>query len=71
LSVSYQDMASEAVGQTFGDFPEEEERILEFWRKTNAFHKSYELALEAKRKPFVFYDGPPFATVAALLNTKI
>ncbi len=41
-------------------FPEEEKKILEFWEKNNIFEKSLEKTKKAK--PFVFYDGPPFAT---------
>lgn len=55
--------ALESVSQPFVDFPEEEERIIQFWRDCNAFLKSYELSIKEGRKPYVFYDGPPFATV--------
>ncbi|RLN63214.1 hypothetical protein BBJ29_005781 [Phytophthora kernoviae] len=41
-------------------FPDEEVKILELWEQLNAFHKSLELSKD--RKPFTFYDGPPFAT---------
>ncbi len=37
-----------------------EERVLEFWNKSNTFKKSEEK--EAPNGSFVFYDGPPFAT---------
>src|SRR3989338_8123204 len=37
-----------------------EEEILEFWRKNKIFEKT--LAKTKNKKPFVFYDGPPFAT---------
>ncbi|MBU4536427.1 class I tRNA ligase family protein [Patescibacteria group bacterium] len=37
-----------------------EERVLEFWNKSNTFEKSE--AKDAPNGPFVFYDGPPFAT---------
>lgn len=40
--------------------PETEEHILEFWDKHNIFEKSLEQT--RNHKPFVFYDGPPFAT---------
>ena len=44
----------------FDNFPEEEEKVLQFWEEINAFHKQLELS---KGKPeFTFYDGPPFAT---------
>jgi isoleucyl-tRNA synthetase len=42
------------------DFPKEEERILEFWREIDAFQTS--LKLSKGKKPFSFYDGPPFCT---------
>jgi isoleucyl-tRNA synthetase len=53
----------EPTPQPFADFPVEEERIIQFWRDCNAFLKSYELSVKEGRKPYVFYDGPPFATV--------
>ena len=37
-----------------------EERILEFWRENRTFEKS--LKKESPKGPYVFYDGPPFAT---------
>jgi hypothetical protein len=54
-----------ASARPFGDFPEEEEAIIQCWRDTNAFLKSYELSIQEGRKPYVFYDGPPFATVCS------
>jgi isoleucyl-tRNA synthetase len=42
------------------NFPQEEEKILKFWQKKKIFEKSLERT--KKGKPFVFYDGPPFAT---------
>ena len=42
------------------DFPDQERRILEFWRAGDLYRKSV-LARPAER-PFRFYDGPPFAT---------
>ncbi|CAK3767963.1 probable isoleucyl-tRNA synthetase, cytoplasmic [Lecanosticta acicola] len=42
------------------NFPKEEERILEHWNNTDAFHRQLELTKD--EKPYVFYDGPPFAT---------
>ena len=41
-------------------FSEEENKILKFWRDNRIFEKSLEQT--KKGKPFVFYDGPPFAT---------
>lgn len=42
------------------NFPEEEQKILKFWNENRIFEKSLEK--NKKRKAFVFYDGPPFAT---------
>src|SRR5204863_9281119 len=42
------------------NFPKEEERILAHWDETNAFHRQLELTKDLE--PYVFYDGPPFAT---------
>ncbi|VWU50910.1 isoleucine--tRNA ligase, putative [Hepatocystis sp. ex Piliocolobus tephrosceles] len=39
---------------------EEEKKVLEYWKKIDAFTLSNELA--KNKKPYVFYDGPPFAT---------
>ena len=39
---------------------ETEKKILEFWRKDKTFEKSLEKT--KKEKPYIFYDGPPFAT---------
>jgi len=47
------------VSSTF-DFPEEEEKVLKFWREIDAFQTS--LKLSEARPVFSFYDGPPFAT---------
>ncbi len=41
-------------------FPELEKEILEFWQKNNVFQESIDHRDQSK--PFVFYDGPPFAT---------
>ncbi|KAK5174924.1 isoleucine--tRNA ligase [Saxophila tyrrhenica] len=42
------------------NFPAEEERMLNHWDDTNAFHQQLELSKDDP--PYVFYDGPPFAT---------
>ncbi len=42
------------------DFNRMEEEILEFWRDNDTFTKS--LTQTKAGEPFVFYDGPPFAT---------
>lgn len=39
---------------------EQEKKILEFWKKNKTFEKS--LKKTEKSKPYIFYDGPPFAT---------
>lgn len=39
---------------------EQEKKILEFWKKNRIFEKT--LKKTEKGKPYVFYDGPPFAT---------
>lgn len=41
-------------------YPQKEEEILKFWEDNKIFEKT--LAKNKKRKSFVFYDGPPFAT---------
>lgn len=40
--------------------PEREADVLAFWEKNNIFQKVVEARLNGE--PFVFYDGPPFAT---------
>ncbi|MCA9370064.1 isoleucine--tRNA ligase, partial [Candidatus Woesebacteria bacterium] len=42
------------------NLPEMEEAVLQFWNTTHAFEASVEM--RPKDKPYVFYDGPPFAT---------
>lgn len=42
------------------DFPKTEEEVLKYWDEIDAFKRSVEERPEDK--PFVFYDGPPFAT---------
>ncbi|MDH4358896.1 MAG: isoleucine--tRNA ligase [Candidatus Berkelbacteria bacterium] len=42
------------------EFAKKEEEILEFWKKNNLFIRSIEDRPEDR--PYVFYDGPPFAT---------
>lgn len=42
------------------NFPTLEEKVLEYWDQVNAFNRS--VTERPKSKPFVFYDGPPFAT---------
>ncbi|KAF2149243.1 isoleucyl-tRNA synthetase [Myriangium duriaei CBS 260.36] len=42
------------------NFPKEEERILAQWNEINAFQRQLELS--TSKRPYTFYDGPPFAT---------
>ncbi|KAL8670975.1 MAG: hypothetical protein Q9168_004506 [Polycauliona sp. 1 TL-2023] len=42
------------------DFPKEEEAVLKRWKEIHAFERQVELS--KGRKPYTFYDGPPFAT---------
>ncbi|RDW89910.1 isoleucine--tRNA ligase ILS1 [Aspergillus mulundensis] len=42
------------------DFPKEEDVVLKRWKEINAFQRQVELS--KGRKPYTFYDGPPFAT---------
>jgi isoleucyl-tRNA synthetase len=42
------------------DVDNEEKKIIEFWKKDKTFEKS--LKNTEKGKPYIFYDGPPFAT---------
>ncbi|KAJ3759130.1 tRNA synthetases class I-domain-containing protein [Lentinula raphanica] len=42
------------------NFPEEEEKIIAFWREIDAFQTS--LKLSEGRPEYTFFDGPPFAT---------
>jgi len=42
------------------NFSQEENKILKFWQEKKIFEKSLENTKD--KKPFVFYDGPPFAT---------
>ena len=37
-----------------------EQEVLSFWDKTNAFERS--VNERSEKEPYVFYDGPPFAT---------
>ncbi|MCJ1246652.1 isoleucine--tRNA ligase [Trapelia coarctata] len=42
------------------DFPKEEEVALKRWKEIKAFERQVELS--KGKKPYTFYDGPPFAT---------
>jgi len=41
-------------------FVEAEHQVLNFWKQENVFQQS--LAQTREGKPYIFYDGPPFAT---------
>jgi len=41
-------------------FPKEEEKVIEYWDKIDAFKKQLELTKDLP--PWTFFDGPPFAT---------
>lgn len=41
-------------------FVESEHKILNFWKEKNIFQKSLEQT--KAKQPYIFYDGPPFAT---------
>jgi len=41
-------------------YNEKEEEIIQFWKENKIFEKSVES--RSKKSPYVFYDGPPFAT---------
>jgi isoleucyl-tRNA synthetase len=42
------------------DFPQEEEKVLAYWKEIDAFHEQMR---RTQGKPaYTFYDGPPFAT---------
>ncbi|MFM8315773.1 MAG: class I tRNA ligase family protein, partial [Deltaproteobacteria bacterium] len=41
-------------------FPQLEESILSFWKEEKIIQKG--LRMNEGQKPFLFYDGPPFAT---------
>eukprot|EP00754_Rhynchopus_humris_P013889 Rhum_TRINITY_DN14347_c0_g1::Rhum_TRINITY_DN14347_c0_g1_i2::g.79604::m.79604/K01870/IARS, ileS; isoleucyl-tRNA synthetase len=42
------------------NFPEREAEVMAYWTEIDAFHT--QLKQSEGRKPFTFYDGPPFAT---------
>ena len=48
------------AAESNASFPKMEEDVLKFWESISALDKSLELRKGGK--PFVFYDGPPFAT---------
>ena len=44
------------------DFARMEEQILDYWDEVGALEQSEALARAENRTPFIFFDGPPFAT---------
>lgn len=58
-SQSSQDAASDAATGSFS-FVEMEHSILRFWKDEDVFQRS--LKNTQDKKPYIFYDGPPFAT---------
>ena len=52
-------MEDVAEGKDYS-FPAEEEKILLYWEQIDAFKQQLERS--KGKKPYVFYDGPPFAT---------
>jgi isoleucyl-tRNA synthetase len=44
-------------------FPNLEHEVLDIWKETNAFQRSIDKRkAEGTKAPYIFYDGPPFAT---------
>ena len=54
-----QEMQDVIEGKDYS-FPKQEEQVLKFWDDTQAFQQ--QLKRSEGKKPYVFYDGPPFAT---------
>ena len=48
------------------NFPDAEEKVLEYWREIDAFHT--QLKLTENGPHFTFYDGPPFGIGYLFLN---
>ena len=53
-------MAEPAATRNTFSFVQMEQRILESWTSSEVFHRSMEA--RKGKKPYIFYDGPPFAT---------
>jgi isoleucyl-tRNA synthetase len=53
-------MAEEQVKSTTPNFNELELKVLQFWEENHIFEKSLEQTKDGQ--PYIFYDGPPFAT---------
>ncbi len=53
-------MAEPAPSTANFSFVRMEHEVLKLWEASSAFHKS--MAQRRNKKPYIFYDGPPFAT---------
>ena len=51
---------SESAENGAFSFVKMEHQILKLWEETDAFKQSLEKTKD--KQPFIFYDGPPFAT---------
>ena len=60
MSTSADDLSGEALSRADFSFTEMEHRILALWQEHGVFQRSLDATENAK--PYVFYDGPPFAT---------
>ena len=52
-------MSNNINNEKHKSFPEREEEILAFWKENKIFEKTLEKT--SKKKPFRFYEGPPYA----------
>lgn len=59
MSTEHNTETNESTTSSFS-FVETEHAIISLWREKNIFKKSLEQT--KKGKPYIFYDGPPFAT---------
>jgi len=53
-------VSSESSSQDNFSFPKMEKSVLKFWQENKVFQKSLDQTKDAE--PYIFYDGPPFAT---------
>jgi isoleucyl-tRNA synthetase len=53
-------VSSEPTGQESFSFPKMENNIQKFWKENDIFKKTLEQTKDSE--PYIFYDGPPFAT---------
>jgi isoleucyl-tRNA synthetase len=59
VSVEQNTLVNESESQSFS-FVKSEHKIIDFWKENKIFEKSLEQT--KKGIPYIFYDGPPFAT---------